>query len=85
MLEYLHRSDLAAEDLCFILLPGFCTLVLMRSPGKCIARFEGPYVVLHMMGAHNITVELMDKNGSTRVVPIVNVKPFHGSEDLRQE
>ena len=37
------------------------------------------------MGAHNTAVELMDKNGSTRVVPIVNVKLFHSQEDLRQE
>ena len=74
--EYLHRSDLAAEELCFTLLPSCHTLVLTCSPPKCTARFEGPYVVLCMMGAHNTAVELMDKDGGSRVVPIVNVKPF---------
>ena len=76
--EYLHCSDLAAEDLRFTLLPGFHALVLTCSPAKPTARFEGPYVVLCMMGAHNTTVELMDKDGGVRVVPIVNVKPFRG-------
>ena len=76
--EYLHRSDLAAEDLRFTLLPGSCALVLTHNPAKHTACFEGPYVVLLMTGAHNTAVELMDKNGDTRVVPIVNLKPFHG-------
>ena len=76
--EYLHHPDLAAEDLRFTLLPSSCTLVLTRSPAKHTTRFEGPYVVLRVMGAHNNAVELMDKDGGTRVVPIVNVKPFRG-------
>ena len=75
--EYLHRSNLAAEDLRFTLLPGSCALVLTHSPAKHTACFEAPYIVAHMMGAHNTTVKLMDKNGGMRVVPIVNVRPFH--------
>ena len=74
--EYLRHSDLAAEDLCFTLLPSFRALVLTRSPTKRTARSEGLYIVLCMMGAHNTAVELMDKDGGSRVVPIVNVKPF---------
>ena len=74
--EYLRCSDLAAEDLHFTLLPGSRALVLTRSPTKRTAHFEGPYVVLRMMGPHNTAVELMDKDGGTRVVPIVNMKLF---------
>ena len=81
--EYLRCSDLAAEDLCFTLLPRSRTLVLMRSPAERTACFEGPYIVLRMMGAHNTAVELMDKDGGTRVVPIVNVKPFVAGNRLK--
>ena len=76
--EYLRCSDLEAEDLRFTLLPGSCALVLTRSPAKHTAHFEGPYIVLPIMGAHNTAIELMNKDGGTRVVPIVNLKPFHG-------
>ena len=76
--EYLRCSDLAAEDLRFTLLPGCRALVLTRSPTKCTAHFEEPYVVLCIMGPHNTAVELMDMDGRMRVVPIVNVKPFRG-------
>ena len=66
-----------------MLLLGSRALVLTRQPNKQKARFDGPYMVLQMMGPHNMSVELMDKAHNVHVVAIANVKPFRGDKDLR--
>ena len=80
--EYLRCKDLAAEDVRQTLLPGSQALILTHHPAKCRVCFDTPYIVLRMMGARNTAVELMAKDGTVLVAPIINLKPYHGQEDI---
>ena len=37
-----------------------------------------------MIGPHNAAVELMAKDKTVWVVPIINAKPYHGQEDISE-
>ena len=37
-----------------------------------------------MIGPHNAAVELMAKDKTVWVVPIINAKPYHGQEDVSE-
>ena len=83
--EYLRRKDLAVEDMRQTLLPGSRALILTHHLAKCPVHFDGPCIVLRMMGPHNTAVKLMAKDGTVRVAPIINMNLYRGQDDISKQ
>lgn len=81
--EYLRWTDLAPEDLRYVLEPGDAVWVKQRTPGKLQARAEGPYTFLRYAGDNHLGAEVMDAAGQLRIVAIANVLPHRGAAPQR--
>ena len=70
-------------DLHFVLMPGMKVLVHSRVSGKLEASWEGPWTVLRLLGPADSEVKVLTSKHKARVVAVINVKPYRGTEPAR--
>ena len=80
---YKTKQQASAENLRYILVPGMKVLVKARTPSKLGASWEGPWMVLRLMGPADNAVEVLTDAHKAHVVGVVNVKLYHGDEPIR--
>ena len=80
---YETKQQASAVDLRYILVPGMKVLVTAQTHSKLGASWEGPWMVLQLMGPADNAVKVLTDAHKARMVVVANVKPYCGDEPIR--